>query len=125
MEQILKKLLDQAVKNLTALEGRGLIEFKIFTLDGEEFGKIKVAKPKPKSKKRSSPYPHGELTNYVTPFMADVKPDQVLTIPVGKYDAERIRSNACSWATTAWGKGTYSSTVPKDKKHVEIYRFPV
>jgi len=124
MEQVLRKLLDQSVKHLQALEGRGLIEFKIFTSDGEEFGKIKVAKPKAKSKKRPSPYPHGELTNYVTPFMADVKPDQVVTIPVGKYDAERIRSNACSWATVSWGKGTYSSTVHKSKNVVEIYRFP-
>ena len=124
MEQVLRKLLDQSVKHLQALEGRGLIEFKIFTSDGEEFGKIKVAKPKVKSKKRPSPYPHGELTNYVTPFMANVKHDQVVTIPVGKYDAERIRSNACSWATVSWGRGTYSSTVHKNKNVVEIYRFP-
>jgi len=124
MEQVLRKLLDQSVKNLAALEGRGLIEFKVFTIDGEEFGKMKATKPKKKSKKRASPYPHGELTTYVVPFMADVKHDQVVTIPVGKYDSERIRSIACSWATATWGKGTYSSTVPRGSNNVEIYRFP-
>jgi len=124
MEQVLRKLLDQSVKHLQALEGRGLIEFKVFTIDGEEFGNMKATKPKKKPKKRPSLYPYGELTNYVAPFMANVKPDQVVTIPVGKYDAERIRSNACSWATATWGKGTYSSTVPKGKSNVEIYRFP-
>jgi len=124
MEQVLRKLLDQSVKHLQALEGRGLIEFKVFTIDGEEFGKMKATKPKKKAKKRPSPYPHGELTNYVTPFMTDVKPDQVVTIPVSKYDPERIRSIACSWASSTWGKNTYSSTVPKGSNNVEIYRFP-
>jgi hypothetical protein len=127
MEQVLRKLLDQSVKHLQALEGRGLIEFKVFTLDGEEFGKMKVTKPKAKKekKKRPSPYPHGELTNHVTPFLSNVKPDQVVCIPVGKYDAERVRGTACSVATAAWGRATYSSTVSKGTNSVEIYRFPV
>lgn len=126
MEQVLRKLLDQSVKHLQALEGRGLIEFKVFTIDGEEFGKMKVTKPKVKKekKKRASPYPHGELTNYVAPILSDVKPDQVICIPIGKYDSERVRSTACSIATAAWGKGTYSSTVPKGTNRVELYRFP-
>jgi hypothetical protein len=127
MEQVLRKLLDQSVKHLLALEGRGLVEFKVFTIDGEEFGKMKAVKPKVKKekKKRPSLYPHGELTNYVTPILADVKPDQVICIPVGKYDAERVRSTACSVASATWGRATYSSTVQKNKNTIEIYRFPV
>lgn len=126
MEQVLRKLLDQSIKHLQALEGRGLIEFKVFTIDGEEFGKMKAVKPKAKKekKKRPSPYPHGELTKYIAPIMEGIKPDQVVTIPVGKYDAERLRSTACSIATAAWGRGTYASTVPKGTDRVEIYRFP-
>ena len=88
---------------------------------------MKAVKPKAKKekKKRPSLYPHGELTNYVTPILADVKPDQVICIPVGKYDAERVRSTACSVASATWGRATYSSTVQKNKNTIEIYRFPV
>jgi hypothetical protein len=57
MEQVLRKLLDQSVKHLQALEGRGLIEFKVFTLDGEEFGKMKVVKPKVRRKRRNALHP--------------------------------------------------------------------
>lgn len=124
MEQVLRKLLDQSVKHLQALEGRKHITFKIITAEGEEFGNLEVKPVKKKKKKSASLYPHGELTKYVTPIMSGVKPDQVVSIPVGKYDAERLRSNACSWASATWGKGTYSSTVPKGKNSVEIYRFP-
>jgi len=125
MEQVLRKLLDNSVKHLQALEGRKHITFKIITAEGEEFGNLEVKPVKKKKKKSASPYPHGELTNYVTPFLSDVKPDQVVCIPVAKYDAERVRSTACSVGTVTWGKGTYSSTVQKNKNTIEIYRFPV
>jgi hypothetical protein len=124
MEQVFKKLLDQSVKNLVALEGRGLIEFKIFTIDGEEFGKMKAVKPKSKKKKKASAYPYGEIRQYLLPILSNVKPDEVVSIPIGKYDAETVRGNACSWCTGAWGSATYKSVVNKDKKTVEIYRFP-
>jgi len=124
MEQVLRKLLDNSVKHLQALEGRKHITFKIITAEGEEFGNLEVKPVKQKKKKRASLYPFGELTNYVAPIMSAVKPDQVVSIPIGKYDAERIRSNACSWASANWGKATYSSTVHKGKNSVEIYRFP-
>ncbi len=124
MEQVLRKLLDQSVKHLQALEGRNHIAFKVVTAAGEEFGNLEVKPTKQKKKKRASLHPHGEIRQYLLPILKDVKPDQVVNIPIGRYKAESIRGNACSWCTTVWGKGTYSSTVPKGKNSVEIYRFP-
>ena len=126
MEQVFRKLLDQSVKNLVALEGRGLIEFKVFTIDGEEFGKMKAVKPKAKKdkKKRVSAYPHGEIRKYLLPLLQNVQPDQVVSIPLTKYDAETLRGNACSWCTTVWGSGTYKTAIDKVKNTLEIYRFP-
>jgi hypothetical protein len=125
MEQVLRKLLDHSVKHLQALEGRGHIAFKIVTAAGEEFGSLEIKPVKQKKKKRPSLYPHGEITNYALPVLLSVKPDQVASIPIGKYDPEILRSTACSWASKTWGKATYSSTVCKNKNSVEIYRFPL
>lgn len=126
MEQVFKKLLDQSVKNLSALENRGVIEFKIFTKDGEEFGKMKAIRPRVKKekKKRVSTYPHGEIRKYLLPMLQDTKTDQVVSIPLGKYDAEILRGNACSWCTTVWGSGAYKTAIDKVKNTLEIYRFP-
>lgn len=124
MEQVLNKILKQSVKHLAALEGRGHIRFKVITAAGLEYGSLEIRPVEKKKKKKPSPYPHGEIRQYLLPMLKDIKPDQVVNIPVGKYDPESIRGNACSWCTTAWGKGTYSSTVPKHKSSVEIYRFP-
>lgn len=123
MEKVLRKLLDQSVKNLIALEGRGHIEFKVITAAGKEYGGLQL-KAVSKKKKKASVYPHGEIRQYLLPLLADVKPDQVVTIPLGKYDAETVRGNACSWCTGAWGSATYKSSIDKVKKTVEIYRFP-
>lgn len=126
MEQVFRKLLDNSVKHLQALEGRGHITFKIITTEGgEEFGNLEVKPIKQKKNKRPSLYPHGEITNYALPVLLSVKPDQVVSIPIGKYDPEVLRSTACSWASKTWGKGTYSSTVCKSKNSIEIYRFPL
>jgi methionyl-tRNA formyltransferase len=125
MEQVLRKLLDHSVKHLQALEGRGLIKFKVITQAGEEFGNLEIKPIKQKEKKRASLYPHGELRQYVLPMIKDVQPDHVVKLPVGKYSPETIRGNASSWCSSVWGTGSYSSTISKDKKHVEIYRFPV
>lgn len=124
MEQVLKKILNQSIKHLTALESRGHIQFKIITAAGLEYGKLEIRPVEKKRKKKAAAYPYGEIRQYLLPILKDIKPDQVVNIPVGKYSPESIRGNACSWCSTAWGKGTYSSTIPKDKSSVEIYRFP-
>ena len=102
------------------LEGRKLVQFKIFSVDGGEYGALPVVEDKPR--KAASKYPHGEIRQYVLPFVENLMPDGVVSIPFKKYDAESIRGNACSWCTTVWGKQTYSTTVNKDKQTVEVYR---
>ena len=124
MEKVLKKVLNNSIKQLIALEERAHIRFKVITADGLEYGNLKLKVVEQKKKKRASHYPHGEIRHYVLPFIKDIQPDQIARIPVDKYDFESIRGNTCSWCTTVWGKGTYSSAVDKEKRIVEIYRFP-
>lgn len=123
MEKVLKKVLNNSIKQLLALEERDHIKFKVITADGLEYGSLTIKNDK-KKKKRASHYPHGEIRHYILPFVKDIQPDQVARIPVGSYNFESIRGNTCSWCTTVWGKGTYSSVVDKEKRTVEIYRFP-
>lgn len=124
MEKVLKKVLNTSIKQLLALEERAHIRFKVVTADGLEYGSLTIKNDKNKKKKKSSLYPYGEIRQYILPFVQNITPDQVVSIPIGRYDLETVRGNTCSWCTGAWGKGTYSSTVDKEKRTVEIYRFP-
>ena len=128
MEQIFRRMLMKAVHDLEVLERKGYIDFKIFTKEGdEEYGSLKAVAPKVEKvrTRAASEYPIGEVRNYILPFLENVQPDGVTSVPVGKYNPENVRGNACSWCTTHWGKGTYSSTYNKEKKTVEIYRHSV
>lgn len=127
MEQIFQKMLDKAVKDLTLLQSRKLLSFKVITTEGEEHGTLeikKLKKVKPKGTRTRGPakYPDGELRDYLLPFVKDLKQDEIVSIPVSKYPHEVVRGNVCAWCSKAWGKGTYTSTFNKTAKTVEIYR---
>lgn len=127
MEQVFQKMMERAVKELDILERKGHLKFKVYTTEGKEYGTLKAATPKTKKERRRSPnmFPMGEIRSYILPYLKDLTPDNIVSIPVSKYPAENVRGNICAWCTTHWGKGTYSSTYNKEKKTVEIYRHAV
>lgn len=120
MEQIFKKQLDAAIKSLSTLQKRGLVSFKVVVGD-EEHGDLEVVR-KAKRTRSASLHPMGAVRDYVLPYLSALEPDEIVSIPVGKFDAESLRGNACAWATTKWGKGSYSTTVNREAQTVEIYR---
>lgn len=123
MEAIFQKMLASAVRNLETLEKRGYVKYKVIA-DGEEYGDLEVV-PEKKRTRSSSAFPIGEVRDYVMPFIKNMQPDTIVSIPVGKYEAESLRGNACSWCSTVWGKGSYTSTVNREAGTVEIYRHAV
>lgn len=120
MEQLFKKQLEAAVKTLTALQRRGHVSFKVIIGD-EEHGDLEVVR-KTKRPRSVSIHPFGAVRDYVVPFLDALKPDEIVSIPFNQFEPESLRGNACAWATTKWGKGTYSTTVNRDAQTVEIYR---
>ena len=122
MELIFQKMLERAIKDLETLQRRELLSFKIYTADGDEYGDMEMIAEEEKPAKRRLLYPHGEVRQYYMNYVGTLKPDEIVSIPFGNYDAESIRGNLCAWATTVWGKGSYTSTVNRDKSTVDIYR---
>jgi hypothetical protein len=122
MEAIFEKMLKVTLSNLRQLEAKGYIKYKV--IHGEnEHGNLEVAARK---LKRSSKLglPFGTLRSHVVPYITGMEPGDLVEIPCVNYPPENIRSNACAWATTAWGRGTYTSTVNRKTKNVELYRYP-
>lgn len=122
MEQLFRKKLDDAIKTLENLQRRDLVCFKIFVGEDEEYGDLEVVREEKKRKKSPSVYPHGAVRDYVLPFIEPLKFDEIVSIPFAEFDAESLRGNVCAWATTKWGKGSYSTTVNREAQTVEIYR---
>ena len=121
MEQLFKKQLEAAIKSLASLQRRGLVSFKVIAGD-DEHGDLEVVRKKIKRSRSLSAHPFGAVRDYVVPYLNALEPDEIVSIPFNNFDAESLRGNACAWATTRWGKGSFSTTVNREAQTVEIYR---
>lgn len=127
MELILQKMLTTTLNNLQLLHSKGYIDYKIVH-GKEEYGNLEVVKAKTKPVRRKYDplgIGRGVMRDYVMPFLKELAPGDITSIPFKSYPPEAIRGNACSWCTTIWGKGTYTSSVNHSTKSVEVYRFPL
>jgi V8-like Glu-specific endopeptidase len=122
MHALFEKMLKTTLSNLRQLEKRGVLTYKVI-IDDEEHGSLEVVAKKIKRSSRLG-LPFGTLRDHVVPFVNGMEPGDLVEIPYGDYPPENVRSNACAWATTAWGRGTYTSTVNRKTKNVELYRYP-
>lgn len=124
MEQIYNKMLKKAITDLVFLQGKDLLKFKIITSEGMDIGEREVVTAPPKKRKAPSMYPQGEVRNYILNHVKGMAEQDLVSIPFSKYDAECLRGNLCAWATTVWGKGSYTTAVNRKAKTVEILRLP-
>lgn len=113
-------VLKTIAKAISMLRSCG-VQYKIIDADGGEYGTLEVVQKKKKTMNPNRIY--GELRNYYGQYIETLEVNEVAEIPVGKYDAEEIRSGICAWATGHWGKGTYTTNVTKDKQLVQVMRF--
>lgn len=127
MEAVFQKILKSAVIGLLQLQGKGLVQFKV--IYGEnEWGTLEVVKEKPVDKKpryyHQNDVHFGFMREYVLKYLTDLQPNDVIEIPYPPHDYEVVRSNAGAYASKLWGRGTYTTTVNKEKQVIEIYRHP-
>lgn len=127
MEAVFQKILKSSVIGLLQLQGKGLVQFKV--IYGEnEWGTLEVVKEKPKDKKpryyETGDIQYGFMKEYVLKYLNGLQPNDVVEIPYPPHDSEVVRTNACAYASKLWGKASYTSTVNKEKRVIEIYRHP-
>ena len=107
---------------INALNGAGA-DYKIILPDGTEYGTLetKLVKVK-KAAMRASPYPRGELSAYVRPFLVGTPVGGVASVPFGKYESTYLATCAYREAFGAWGKGNCMGTRNDKTQTVEIMR---
>ena len=114
--------------HLTFLRNSGA-SFKVILADGELIvhdpnNLIEPKKPEGKWKRGESRNPgvkHGEPTEYVMPFIKDLEPGQLVSIPA-KYHIDTMRSVVCNHARRLWGEGSYMASVGEDKSIITLLR---
>ena len=125
--------LDRLVRTLNVLP----VHYAIRAVDGSLFcskgnpdytpvwqRSIHGVAPAPKRAKRikRSPYPRGELSGYVAPYLRNNSAGVVVRIPVGKYPPKLLTKTCTESAVRLWGKGAFAVRYLESAKEVEVLR---
>lgn len=105
-------------KSIVWLKAAGCT-FAIIDADGNKYGDLEVAE---KKKKRPGLYPHGELSKYVGAFLKNIKPSEVVDVPLGKYDRKTIMSTCSSWMCRNVGNGVHTAAFNEKTNAIEVLR---
>lgn len=111
---------DQAFKRAVAILEGLKVPYAAIDALGVKHGTLEVKEPIKRSGGRK--HPHGERSNYVRQFLTNMKVSDVVAIPFGHYDAIDVQSSATSTAHRLWGSGSVTTTINREKQHVEVLR---
>lgn len=94
-------LFDTAISRaVTILKNMGC-QYHIVTPEGVVIGGIQKRRARPK-------YRHGEVLDYLLPYIADLEAGSVAQIPFGRYDGKNVASSLSAYCTRSWGKESYT-----------------
>jgi len=103
------KAIERAVQILANMK----CQYFVVTQDGTTFGEIPTNK-----KINRSGLPHGTLTGYFKPLIANVKPGEIVVIPVLDYPKDSLASSLAAHLSVNWGAGSYTYETVGNEFHV-------
>ena len=116
MSQIQEQALKRAISMLEGMK----CSYAIIDPLGNKHGNLAVQEPSVRSGVRK--FPHGERSTYVRTFISSMNVGDVVSVPLGKFDALDVQSSSTSAAHKLWGKGSVTTTINRPKSVVEIMR---
>lgn len=119
MEDIKIVTLHKAIRMLI---GTG-VAFAVIDEKGNKHGNLEVVAPKERKRTPSPNRKRGELINHFLPYVENAESGQVIRIPANQYDIGEVRSSLASWASSVWGKDSYTTHILRDQRIIEILRF--
>ena len=103
------KAIERAVQILANMK----CQYFVVTQDGITFGEL----PKNKKVNRNG-LPHGTLSGYFKPLIANVKAGEIVVIPVLDYPKESLASSLAAHLSINWGAGSYTYETVNNEFHV-------
>lgn len=99
------------------------LKFVIEEPDGTQHsqGDCELVEVSPR-KRSPSKYPRGSVRDHVRSYIGDMEVGDVVSVPVGPYDAGSVQSGIGSYASYFWGKGTVTTARTGGNKYIEVLR---
>lgn len=124
--EIFTRMFQQAMATLAVLNKKCGLEYALYSdqLAVDMATEGMARKSVKKAKKRTNTAPFGAMAMLYKPTLEKMEPDAYASIPIGTFNPLSLQSAVSARASTMWGNKSYSCVVTKDKKHVEIWRYP-
>lgn len=95
-------MFDTAISRAVAILKNMGCQYQIITPEGVVIGGIE-------KRRRARPkYRHGEVLDYLLPYIADLEAGSVAQIPFGRYEGRNVASSLSAYCTRVWGKESYT-----------------
>lgn len=95
-------------------------KYKIIAEDGSEYGTLEVVKNQPP--KRQLAYPVGMLRNYYGPYIQNMNVGDVVLVPLGQFDFDRLQGGIGSLSNKLWGNGSVITRRDPVRNAIEVLR---
>ena len=122
---VFQRMQEQVTAMLAVLHNKIGLEYAIYS---EEHG-INIATKgmtagKPAKRVRIQTVAWGAYAAIYKPLIEDLQPDGYATIPINGYELQNVQSAVSAYCSAKWGNGTYTCMASKDKRSLELWRFP-
>lgn len=115
---IRRTALNRAISMLEAAGATYAIQF-----EGETFGTLTIAEPKPVKQTRNRKYPPGaDARAHYIPYLAPLKPGDAAEVPFGMFDGVSLARNISAYCVHAWGTGAAITQRNDKAQTVEVLR---
>lgn len=109
-------------KTITMLNASG-VKYALVDFDGVKHGTLEIAPEKAPSKRSPSITPYGSLNEYAIPYIVDMVPGEVVTIPeTDLFTLRRLQSCISGWTLRVWGEGTATTHQNHKNNTLEVMR---
>ena len=114
MDQLKKRVLDQAIKMLDGLK----VKYHIIDEDGTVYGS-----PPEKKRKRPLKYPMGTLQNFIRESMGDFpEVGEIKQFDCGEFGTNIIQSCVAAKANKIYGSGAVTTSIDNKNNTIKVYR---
>jgi len=122
---VFQRMQEQVIAMLSVLNSKIGLEYAIYSEEHD----INVATKgmvagKPAKRTRRQTVPFGAYAAIYKPLIQNLPHDGYATIPVNGFNVHHMQSAISAWCSANWGNGSYTCMASKDKRSLELWRFP-
>lgn len=122
---VFQRMQEQVTAMLAVLHNKIGLEYALYSEEhGIDIRTKNIGGSAPVKRKRIQTVPFGAYAAIYKPLIENLQPDGYATIPTNGYNLQHMQSAISAWCGQNWGNGSYTCMASKDRRSLELWRFP-